>query len=490
MVHILKNMSVRLWISATAGGLTALGLLALLGSPLKLPFNLAVAGVLLALVYMASGWILNRIASLKIQDCLREATSRERTARVGEAADALHKAVVVFDSFMVSPLLRRRMGRELSGRMARFHIARAVRSPEAEAFITSYLWSYPDDQEVAEFWLEHARPGVTADQEHLALVDRLAAAQPDNFAVRSLIAKSYLARGRTDYSALQVYKNLLQQAGPFQGSEIEELADLFLREARSDEWALEVYLKAHARDPSRIDYLKGLAACLGQIPHSERNEPLLASSRESLSSVDQNTILQWQASFRETAAPSLRAEESRAWELKPLAFRSARSLMGSLSRAAGSAFRLSLSWVEAGGNYWKESSHARHAARWAAVILFAVVVLVSAISTFRYVSETKETPEEAVSAVSKPEPQMATSGRYTLQVASFRDRPKAEDFADRLQQLGYSAYHGESRDSTGNVWYYVRISRFEDKQEAKKFADELKSKGIIDDYYVANFIQK
>jgi hypothetical protein len=489
MVHVLKNMSVRLWISAAAGGLATLGLLALLGSPLKLSFNLTATAVLMALAYLGSGWILNRIASLKLQDCLREATSRERTARVGEAADALHKAVVVFDSFMVSPLLRRRMGRELSGRMARFHIARAVKSPEAEAFIASYLWSYPDDAEVAEFWLEHARPGITANQEHLALVDRLAAAQPENTAVLILIAKSYLARRRTDYSALQVYKNLLREPAPFHGPEVEELADLFLQEARSDEWALEVYLKAHIRDSKRVDYLKGLAACLGQIPHSDRNEPLLASSREALSNIDRNTILQWQASFGQLAAPVSRQEETRAQEPGQVLLRVARNTLKSLPKGAGAGFRILLSSFDAAANFWKESRNARHAARWTAVILFAVIVVVSAISTFRYISETRETPEETAPAASKPKPQMATSGRYTLQVASFRDRPKAEAFADRLQKLGYAAYCGESRTSEEDVWYYVRISRFEDKQEARKFADDLKSKGIIDDYYIANFTE-
>jgi hypothetical protein len=57
-----------------------------------------------------------------------------------------------------------------------------------------------------------------------------------------------------------------------------------------------------------------------------------------------------------------------------------------------------------------------------------------------------------------------------------------------LKQQGFTdAYWGESRISDENIWYYVRISRFEGKQEAKEFGDDLKSRGIIDDFYVANY---
>jgi len=486
MVHVLKNLSIRLWISVAAGGLATLGLLAMLGSPLEPAFNLFIAATLTILAYLSCGWILNRIVLLKLQDCLREATSRERTARVGEAAEAFRKAIILFDSFMVSPLLRRRMGRELSGRVARFHIARAVRSQEAETFITSYLWAYPNDAEVADYWLQHTRLGENADPEHLGLADRIAAAQPENLEIHSLIANTYLARRRTDYTALQVYKKLLQESSHTQGPTVEKLAELFLREARSDEWALEVYLKAHTQDPAQTDYLKGLAACLGQIRQSERNESLLMTSREVLHNVDQDTILKWQASFRQMATPSELKEPSRTLHLRAFFYGFARNLLKSLARATEAIFMFFSSWIETTGNYWRESHHARQIVRWAAVLVFAAIVVVSAISTIYYIRETKEPPETA-SAPAKPKPQMATSGRYTVQVASFRNSPQAISFADRLQQLGYPAYWGESSISPENVWFFVRISRFEVKQKAKEFAEELKSKDIIDDFYITNY---
>jgi cell division septation protein DedD len=138
------------------------------------------------------------------------------------------------------------------------------------------------------------------------------------------------------------------------------------------------------------------------------------------------------------------------------------------------------------GKQWRESQQAHQVAKWTAVIVFAAVVVVSGISTIIYIKETKE-PPEAVSAPAKPEPQIATSGRYTVQAASFRNRQQAVKFAEQIKNRGYPAYFGESRSSEQNIWYYVRISRFENKQEAKEFAEDLKGKGVIDDFYIANY---
>ncbi len=488
MVHVLKNIAIRIWIASAAGGLAALGLLALLGSPLEPTFNLTVTALLTILAYLACGWAFNRIASSRLQDCLREATSRERTSRIGEAAEAFRKAIILFDSFMVSPLLRRKTGRDLAGRIARFHMARTTVGPEAEAFIASYLWAHPDDAEVSEYWLQNARLGEGADPDHLALADRIAATQPDNLTIHSLIANSYLARRRTDYTALQIYKRLLQQSDHGPGPAVVKLADLFLNEGRADEWALEVYLKAHTKQPDRTDYWQGLAACMDQVVETERNRSLFTAARDILRDIDKDTMLQWQTSFLHRTLPSVATRKAPTVRFLAFTYRFlVRCILG-LTGAVRSIASNSAGWLQAIGRHWNESPRTRHTAKWAAVLVFAIIVIVSAISTVNYIRETKESPE-TVSAPPKPEPQIATSGRYTVQAASFRRSPLAKDFATRLRQLGYPAYWGESRSTEDDIWYYVRISRFESKQEASKFAEELKSRGVIDDFYIANYIE-
>ncbi len=486
MVHALKNIVIRLWIATAAGGLATLGLLAVLGSPLEAAFNLTVVFILIILAYLGSGWLFNRIAAQRLQDCFREAASRERTARIGEAAEAFRKAVNIFDSFMVSPMLRRRSGRDLAGRIARFHIARSVHSTEAEGFVTSYLWAYPDDGEVAEYWLQHTRLGEGANPDHMALSDRIAAALSPNPTILSLIVQSCLARNRTDYTALQIYKRFLQESSYIQAQAIAHLADLFIREGRTDELALEVYLRASRKAPDRSEYLHGLAACLEQIRITERNESLIMESREALRDTDEETIHQWQEVFRHRATPYAPKEPS----TPERAFRhlSASILRGFRTGAekTGSAASILARWGRSLGKSWNESARTRYLAKWAAVSVFATVVFISGISTILYISETKESPESVTPPPPKP-PQMASSGRYTIQAASFRNRDQAKIFLELLKNKGLPAYWGESRSSDQNVWYYVRISRFEGKQEAKKFGEDLKSKGIIDDFYVANY---
>jgi hypothetical protein len=485
MVYVLKNIAIRIWIASAVGGLATLGLLALLGSPLETSFNLVVVAILTILAYFCSGWALNRIASSRLQDCLREATSRERTSRIGEAAEAFEKAIILFDSFLVSPLFRRKMGRELAGRIARFHIARAALSPEAENFIASYLWAYPDDAEVAEYWLQHTGFVESANPEHMALADRIAATQPANLTIHGLIANTYLARHRTDYTALQIYRRFLQESEHSQDPAVVKLADLFQQEGRSDEWALEVYLKAHTQHPDRTDYLKGLAACMNQLRETDRYKPLFTAARDILRDIDKETIQLWQASFRQTTIQPTETKQVRTVRILASLYRFIRQCMLASARAIRTITSNFMEWFQSIGRHWNESPRTRYIAKWVAVSIFAAVVIISGISTVYYIRETKESPD-ATSAPAEPEPQIATSGRYTVQAASFRTSLLAKDFVNRLNQLGYSAYSGESR-SAEDIWYYVRISRFETKQEAREFAEELKSKGIIEDFYIANY---
>ncbi|HSW38911.1 MAG TPA: SPOR domain-containing protein [Acidobacteriota bacterium] len=486
MIHALKNIAVRIWVSAAAGGLAALGLLTILGSPLQPAFNLGVAAVLIVLVFFSCGWLLNRFAAMRLEDCLGEATSRERSARPREAVEALNRAVILFDSFMLSPLFRRRMAEKLAGRIARFYMARAVRNPDAEAFVASYLWSNPADGEVAEYWLQHADLGAGADPEHPALADRIAAAQPRNRTIAGMMAPIYLANRRTDYLALHIYRQLLQEPGDLHAPMALRVADLFIGEGRADEQALEVYLQALRLDPDQTGYYKGLAACLAGIRETGRNAPLMAAARDILAVMDQDDVRQWQM-------PSARTPVSSASEKRILAIKTwkhilslTRIRLGDIARAAAAAASCVSGWGRDTGKAWRASAGTLHIGRWAAVITFAVVVIISAVSTVIYIRDTRESPE-AVSAPEKQQPRMAATGRYTIQVASFRDRQRAMSFSDRMMELGYPAYWGQSRSSTENIWYYVRVSRFEDIAEAREFGELLKSRGVIDDFYVANY---
>jgi len=55
-----------------------------------------------------------------------------------------------------------------------------------------------------------------------------------------------------------------------------------------------------------------------------------------------------------------------------------------------------------------------------------------------------------------------------------------------LKNKGLDAYYTEAKGSKSH-WFQVRISHFPTKDAARAHGEELKSKGIIDDFYVANY---
>jgi cell division septation protein DedD len=110
----------------------------------------------------------------------------------------------------------------------------------------------------------------------------------------------------------------------------------------------------------------------------------------------------------------------------------------------------------------------------------AVGVLV--INTVRHLVKT-ETPvtqkiEKAPETITDP---------FTLQVAAYLKPDYARTYVEKLKKQGLDAYWREAI-SANKKWYQVRISHFPNKKSARDFGESLKAKGIIDDYYVANFV--
>jgi hypothetical protein len=264
------------------------------------------------------------------------------------------------------------------------------------------------------------------------------------------------------------------------------LADLFIQEGRADEWALEAYLDAHRQAPGQSVYLAGLSACLERVPETERNANLLAASRQALSDIDSETIGKWQASFLQTEAPLVAEAAPMKMPMHQHLQSMAHTGWHHVTHAAGLGASTFSGWKKALIGFCRQSESMRRGATWMAGIALAVVVVILAISIGNRILGTR-TPSAPDSA---SQPRMASSGRYTIQIASFLRQDHAVELADKLKRMGHPAYWGESRGSNEKSWYYVRISRFESKEAAKGFGESLKSKGVIDHFYVANYISR
>jgi hypothetical protein len=75
---------------------------------------------------------------------------------------------------------------------------------------------------------------------------------------------------------------------------------------------------------------------------------------------------------------------------------------------------------------------------------------------------------------------------FTVQVAAFRTQAEAESMMLRLRRTGEEAYWQKSEGE--KPWYRVRLGGFQTQDDAKNHAEDLVARKLIDNYYVANFI--
>ena len=69
-----------------------------------------------------------------------------------------------------------------------------------------------------------------------------------------------------------------------------------------------------------------------------------------------------------------------------------------------------------------------------------------------------------------------SGGKFTVQVASYREKGDARELADRLTRKGYQAFVAEAEIPGKGTWYRVRVGRFGTRKEAASFGENLKRK--------------
>jgi cell division septation protein DedD len=81
-----------------------------------------------------------------------------------------------------------------------------------------------------------------------------------------------------------------------------------------------------------------------------------------------------------------------------------------------------------------------------------------------------------VASVAPPSSTATTSpalGKYTVQVAAFSDRNKAERLVDKLRDEKYDVYMSSAVTENGVVSHRVRVGRFEKDEDASRIASKL-----------------
>jgi len=78
--------------------------------------------------------------------------------------------------------------------------------------------------------------------------------------------------------------------------------------------------------------------------------------------------------------------------------------------------------------------------------------------------------------------EMPPAGTFTVTLASFQPKQRADQYVEELKKLGIDAYIWEVNLPEKGRWYRVSAGRFRTLQEARNHTKELKQKGISDTY--------
>jgi hypothetical protein len=457
MLSFLKHIAVRIWLTVLLGGVTCLWALPTFQARIGLEWALLPVAIIIVTAFMLIGWVSTRWGLSTVERLIHEAGGFERDGMVSEAENRFRRAVAVFDSFLISPLIKKQKSGTLTARVARFYLARAGRSYESEVFLVSYLQSNPEDEEVAENWIQQIESRGGLREEHQELAYLIGSAQPKNRAIQSTLARA----------PVEFLKNL---------------ANLFLRERRADEWALEIYLQAIGESRHQSEILRGVAACVRWISLTERNKPLLQRAYTYLEGMDPAEIKKMSVGFKPPVPPSDQRVIQRPAQKRQTFFQTAAAVLNTfyedLTALPLWIFQQIRSWVR----WAMRSRKSRRVLTGMLLAGLTAAVIVMVINTVGHLIKS-ETPvaqkiEKAPEAITDP---------FTLQVAAYLKPGYAKTYVEKLKKQGLDAYWREAI-SANKKWYQVRVSHFPDKKSARDFGEALKAKRIIDDYYVANFI--
>ena len=481
MVCTLRHLIFRTWATVLVGGGLCLLILPAIHPHIGLEWTLVPVAVILLGVFMAVGWVSNRVGMSAVERLVEEATKWERAGLLRSAEKTYKRAVAVLDSFLFSPLVNRRESAYLAAHLARFYLAKADKTQDSEAFIISYLQSHPEDGEVAEDWLRQVENLGELKRDYYELARRIGDAQTENRDVQHLIARLYLAARRTDFPALQTYRRVLDGGTASASDIVRDLAVLFIREGRADEWALKVYLQALRQGGERPLLLKGIAACVHWLGENERTRRPLLEARRVLEGVDEVILEKMSAGFNPPTVEPSALGISRKIEVGSALKKASKHVGLALLRISKSlAFNIGMH-AKALISFIKRSKRAQLVLEWSMTAVLVVAVGMLVVNTVGHLITTRKGPPEK-----KEISEVVVTDPFTIQVAAYLKPEDAQGYTSYLKKRGLDAYW-RKKEGTKKTYYQVRVSHFADKASAKAYGASLKAQGIIDDFYVANY---
>ncbi len=478
MIQTFRNISFRIWFSLVTGGLICFWFLPSIQGQIGLKWLILPAFSILLFIYLITGWIMNWTGKRMVERLTREAEIWERDSGVHEAEESFKKAVCVYESFIFSPGLKKKSSFDLTGKIARFYLARPLKDLDSEIFIVSYLKSHPEDKEVAENWLRQIAAKGLLGRGKRGLAARIGEAQPENSPIQIFLARLYLTDQRTDFEALQTYRRVLNKGGNQALSVVKELSAVFISEGRADEWALQVYLGALKAGADEENLIKGIAACIQWVPETERNAPLFKKARSLIAGINDDFLNHAKEAFNPPPPEPVIPEKISI--LLPVAKGLKRMI--AFSGRSKKAGRDRLKNVKRSFLMIRGSKKARRIIFVSALAVLAIGIGFLVINTVGHLAKK---PQQVVEKPITIKP-VKTKDRFTIQVASYQNVERAKKMVSKLKAQGQDAFW-VTAVGKNKKWFQVKLSHFPDKKSARAFGESLKKKGIIDDFFIDNY---
>lgn len=498
LAHALKHLAMRLWLTALLGGLGSLALVPLLQALMGLTWVFLPVILFLLLVFMGIGWGMNAWAGLAIERRRTEGAIWERAGMRREATQRYQSLMGVVDSFLLSPGRRRQALASLLPKMTHFYLDKESGGPVAQRLLRAHLYAQPGDAEAAARWLRGQLDLEEAPPWAHDLAQRIGEALPEADEVTLLLVRFYLANGRSDHAAISLYRRFWEQTPEFRNAKAVALAQLLTLENRRDLWALDVYLTAWTQGAPQAKLRPEIQRCLTALAPTDKNSALLERARDlvgrdRLSSEEplpvSTPLDDSEAYISEDAFATFR-DEGPEEEAAAFVYRQPRSRRrpGALSAWAASVIqgmRRSLADVaprmgRLGRQVFQQLRKPWGKALGLGVLALALMVLVT--NTVQHLRSSPPPPTPVAPPAAAP----AVTDPFTIQVAAYLKAEDAKAYATQLKAKGLDAYSTEAVGAKRN-WYQVRIDHFADKAAARKFGEALKAKGLINDFYVANY---
>lgn len=422
MIRVMRNISVRLWltllISVPAGFYFLPWFSGLRTGPGMMGFFFCLSAIcyggLSMGLHLTGVWI--------IQKRIQEAQAWEQAGIPSRAEKKYLQAVRTYDSFLLSPVRSRKLMLRITRSLARFALTFDRKSDLFDQAVRVCLTSDPYDDVLTSLWLRQVhRENTVTPQDH-ALLTRLAHTHQGDPGMLPLLARIFLDAGRMDFAARQVYAQVMDNP---------DLKSGFHRDIESlTGGSLETGAR-FSRDPEqKRPQLKAVSE------QKHRPQRLHSGMPEMI----RRTVL----AVRQAIATARQS---------PVFYRDrVRIGMPGQMRVYLKAGIMGVGGIGM------------------AIFIYQTVFYLKAPEP---VTETEIILE---ARVEKP---------FTIQVAAYLTDTHAKEYVAQLSRQGVDARIKKTA-AGGKTWYLIHVSEFEDRQSAAAYGNHLKSENIIEEFFVSN----